>query len=360
MKCTEAVEFISALCDGETIPRAAAEHIGQCEVCRACLKEYAEIGAELRRAASLEPMGEARVRNWEKAERTVPSWWSKGWEAMRIPRLVFASLLVVIVVLGSSLAILKARAPTQGTVALILTAKTADGRTARCALSLDGRNSAGCTWITFDRAYGFRIVATNGDRVELGVRTGTTAELTSGTGILRRKEFEKLPAKQYWFQPGEELEVDVPGAGTMLVTGEIMDHIPALALSPSEQKDPKPGELRFVSPVLLRGDEMVSDLPGTTVIVTEKHHGIDLYAPGEGLFHISLWPLQGAVEGRITLSRVSFQLDGQSYTFLLAAPVARGGHIWILRDASYKPSGEAWQHGSIGDRDESNLLANPR
>jgi hypothetical protein len=76
MKCAEATEFVSALCDGETIPRPAAEHIGECEVCRARLKDYAEIGAELRRVASLEPMEEARVRSWEKSERAGSSWWT--------------------------------------------------------------------------------------------------------------------------------------------------------------------------------------------------------------------------------------------------------------------------------------------
>jgi hypothetical protein len=54
------------------------------------------MGAELRRVASLEPMGEARVRDWGKSESTSPNWWWKGWETMRIPRLVFALLLATI------------------------------------------------------------------------------------------------------------------------------------------------------------------------------------------------------------------------------------------------------------------------
>jgi hypothetical protein len=41
---------------------------------------------------------------------------------------------------------------------------------------------------------------------------------------------------------------------------------------------------------------------------------------------------------------------------LLAAPVARGEHIWVLRDASYKPSGDA-ARGFIGSIDQSHLLA---
>ncbi len=66
MKCEEAAEFVSALCDGEKIPRAAAEHVGECDVCATRLTEYAEMGAELRRVASLEST-ETSPLTWAKA-----------------------------------------------------------------------------------------------------------------------------------------------------------------------------------------------------------------------------------------------------------------------------------------------------
>jgi lipopolysaccharide/colanic/teichoic acid biosynthesis glycosyltransferase len=66
LKCEDAVEFVSALCDGQSIPQGAAEHIGVCETCQARLKEYGEIGMELRRVASLESPVEVRARTWEK------------------------------------------------------------------------------------------------------------------------------------------------------------------------------------------------------------------------------------------------------------------------------------------------------
>jgi hypothetical protein len=95
----------------------------------------------------------------------------------------------------------------------------------------------------------------------------------------------------------------------MVVTGELMDHMPALvANGASEQMDPKPDEPRFVSPVLLRGKEVISDFQGASAIADKKQGEVEFYAPGEGLFHISLLPLEGAVEGHITMSRVSFDL----------------------------------------------------
>ena len=48
MTCEQAAEFVSALYDGERISLDVAAHIGVCTTCRASLREYAEMGAELR------------------------------------------------------------------------------------------------------------------------------------------------------------------------------------------------------------------------------------------------------------------------------------------------------------------------
>ena len=69
MTCEQAAEFVSALYDGERISLDVAAHIGVCTTCRACLREYAEMGAELRRLASLETVDEPRVPRWQKADR---------------------------------------------------------------------------------------------------------------------------------------------------------------------------------------------------------------------------------------------------------------------------------------------------
>jgi len=107
MRCNDAAEFVSALCDGETIPPKAAEHIGHCSTCRVRLQGYLELGAELRRVSSLEPLSEVTSRRWMN-DRQTPGWWTKGRESMRIPRFAFALLLLVIVALGSSLVLVRA------------------------------------------------------------------------------------------------------------------------------------------------------------------------------------------------------------------------------------------------------------
>ncbi len=96
MKCEDAAEFVSALCDDESIPPVVAAHVGACEACQARLKEYGEIGAELRRVASLDSPEEARARTWETRQSTTPSWWEKGWGLLALPFLIawlYASIL---------------------------------------------------------------------------------------------------------------------------------------------------------------------------------------------------------------------------------------------------------------------------
>jgi hypothetical protein len=331
MNCQEAAEFVSCLCDGETIPRPAAEHIGECETCRARLAEYAQIGAELRRAASLQLEVEPAIRVWKK-DRSSPTWWEKGWGVVRIPRFVFALLIVAIVALGSSLVVVKVRARTQGTV-LMLTAKPSDGAPLHCALSLEDEKRASCP-IVANHAYEFRVISATPDRIELGVRVGSPADVSNSTANLGR-----LVEKPYLFEPGQKLEIPIPGGGTVVVTGELMDYMPSyLATDPSEQIDAKAGELRLISPLLFRGKEVVLDFGQESVTVSGPNEGIDFYVPGQGIFYLSLSPLEGSVKGHIDMSRIAFELDGESYTILSGAPIARGADIWVLHLANRKPA----------------------
>lgn len=331
MTCEEAAEFVSALCDGKVIPAAAAEHIGKCAACDARLKEYAGMGAELRRMSSLQVVEEVKVPVWGKVQRTTPNWWEKGWETMRIPRFAFALLLAAVVVLGSSLAVVKVRAHTQGSV-LMLTAKTATGHTVRCALSLVDEKESSCRSNIQVVAGGaeaseFRIISAQRDRIELGVR----ARFLPDPGPFSSDQTESVAETVYWFQPGEKLDAKMEGSQPMTITGELMDHMPtSLAVGGNEQLDPNPNEIRFFSPVLVRGRDVVYDFNGMTVSSDEKNGGIDLYAPQDGRYLLALSPLQGGVEGRIRDSRVTFELNGQSYQFLSGAPVARGERVWIL------------------------------
>jgi len=346
MKCDEAAEFISALCDGERIPREAAEHVGTCGACRARLTEYAEMGAELRRVASLDAADELRPVAWRREKKISSSWWQKGWGTMRIPKIAFASMLVVIVALGSGFAMLKARPLTPGK-ALVLTINYPQKSLMRCSLSIsnfkvsrdDSVPSCGFFTNANPGVVGvfFRILTTDGERFELGVRAkvAPTADSVS-------EEVENLPDTPYWFEPGEKLEIAFPGLGPVTVTGEVLDHMPSLLTSNSNNAglDPEEGELRVVSPALLRGKELVFDLEGASA--TYHADGcVFFYTPGRGRYVLSLSPVEGAVQGEIRQSRIHFEMDRESYVLLTGAPIARNDHIWILHQPDYRPSHES-------------------
>ncbi len=148
MICTEAAEFVSALCDGEIIPPVAAEHIGTCPGCQAQLRDYLAMGVELRRTASLEQSASIPAHTpdhiWTRPQNPLKAFLQKGWGTMRIPRLAFAAMIAGIVALASTLAVVKVGANSNGTVVL-LTTSGPSGRLMDCPLSTLDKNQASCT-----------------------------------------------------------------------------------------------------------------------------------------------------------------------------------------------------------------------
>lgn len=338
MTCNDATEFVSALCDGETIPREAAEHVGACKACQTVLTEYLAIGTELRRVASLSAPETVRPLNLKKKYGRMQAIWLTSRETMRIPKLAFAALLIGIVTLSLSLALAKVHAHSEGNVVL-LTVAPIHGRSLRCPLSTVDKKNSQCEWKegigSGYLSYSIRLLSKEDDRVRLGIRAKYSRladQLPSGGA-------ERSTEKQYSFEPGDRLQIDVPGFGPLTVTGEWMDYMPYFGqLNLEDNLEPRPDELRLVSPVLLKAKEVVFDFGSMSV--TADHRGdLDwLYVPGDGLYELSLSPLAGAVEAYAENNRLSFQMDGQSYVFLTGAPIARGNQVWILHTANVKPA----------------------
>ena len=119
MTCNEAAEYVSVLCDGEIIPLEAARHIGACEACKLLLRDYAEMGAELRRVASLDTAHPTPSLHLEEKPRQPRTLWQKGRESMKIPKFAFALLIVVVIALASSLAVIGVGAHASGNVLML-------------------------------------------------------------------------------------------------------------------------------------------------------------------------------------------------------------------------------------------------
>lgn len=247
---------------------------------------------------------------------------------MRIPKFAFVLLVAGIVALASSLAMVKVHAHSQGTV-MLLKVQSDSGDKTICALSTVDRNYAECShgFTSVDNksvGYNIYLLGREGDRVELGVRTTVNSDI------------EHAPQKQYWFEPGETLKVDVAGVAPLSVTGDWTDHMLTI-FEKSEHSDLDPGldKLRIVSPILLRGKEVVGDLEGFGAETTPGEIGF--YLPGQGLYEISILPQEGAVEGHAKGNRIDFNMDGQSYAFVTGMPITRSEKIWILHTPNYKP-----------------------
>ncbi len=128
---------------------------------------------------------------------------------------------------------------------------TEDKKWQSCALLRPMNSNAGML------RYEVKFLSRDGNRIELGIRKKYSA---LGPGF-RLENIEDLPEEKYWFEPGETLPVNVAGFGTMAVTGEWMDHMPSL-IADNHDLDPRPEEFRMISPLLLRGKEVVGEFEG--------------------------------------------------------------------------------------------------
>jgi hypothetical protein len=349
MICDDAAEYISALCDGETIPSTAAHHIGTCPNCQARLSDYLAMGVELRRAASLALADAVPSRVWTKPQNRVATWWQKGWGTMRIPRVAFAGLIAGILVLASVLAVNRAPAQNTGTV-VVLTTVGPNGPLTDCALSTQGKNQYPCVWYgkLGSRFLAYRVFlgSRDGGRVRLGIQTITyTPGANPGS-----PESQVGSIKWIWFEPGEPLKFSVPQVGTLTLEGEWMDHMPILGTL-----DPIPNEIRLGRPLLLKDNVVVGDLSshiGGIYSADDLDSAFGFYISGQGRFLLSQLPMKGAVDAHVVQGRISFDEGGHSWELLSGVPVCRADHIWVLHQPDFKPE-------AIGSNDTT-CCSNPK
>jgi hypothetical protein len=341
MKCEDAAEFVSALCDGERIPREAAEHIGECEVCRARLNAYSAMGTELRRVASLQAPTEVKAGSWEKIQKAHLAWRQKASTSMRIPRFAFASMLGIILLLSGGIVLVRARTAVTGPV-LVLTFKVPrDGSVGHCTIVAGENRRINRCNESMRGPWGFltmsiRYERKERERVALGVKTRYEAQRPLGVSQM---DTLQEPEETVWIEPGSKQQISVPGLGEIELTAEYLDHMPTLLFRPSEALDPQKDEFRIVSPVLIRGKEVVFNLAGSDSTDSgDPDAALMIYFPGEGRYLISTVPFEGAVEGKVDVGQIKFSLEGQDYLLLTATPTTRSEHVWVTHDPQYKMS----------------------
>jgi hypothetical protein len=358
MECGEVKEYVSALHDRETVPPYAAEHMARCADCQELLKRYAEMGAKLHSYGNLlieEPVPD---RTWLKTGGNKFTVWEKGLQMMRIPRIAFACLVLLLVILSSRLALVEVRAHENGSV-LLLKLTPAQGDSLSCNLSMSDTDHNSCWGLAqIDPAkanliYNVKALRKDGSRVLLSIRSKVTplGPASDGPGVEN-----SMPEIQSWFTPGEALSVPGTGDLNVVLTGQWADHIP-VTLGSDQLLDPGPNEIRLSAPLLLKNNKVVGDMAYASAVAGRPDEGAFLLIPGEGRFLLLPMPVAGAVPAKVQLNRISFESDGQSYVIVTGMPVSRREKIWVLHDKGYKSSPEAGQVPVIGAAPISKLLS---
>jgi len=344
VNCELAEEYISALCDGQRIPHVAAEHIGLCRRCRSELSEYATMGAELRRLASMDEAVPPPLVDWSQG--TVKTdWWRKGLATMKIPRLAFGAMLIAIIALSSSLVMVRARAGAAAARFLELEYKLPpDGTSHICVMRADGSHKDNlCNFVNHGKEGLFlmntRVIPNSGDRARLAIR----AKYVPGDGDRQvdysEALFKDVPENLLPIEPGDKQEIQVEGFGAVEVEEKYVDHIPPLVYLPQETLDPNPKEFRIVAPVLVRDNEViVNGGVGSSLDSGSPDAALMLYGPGEGRYLVSTIPFDRAVEGTVHLGQITFSLDGHDYLLLTSMPITVAEHVWITHERDFKPS----------------------
>lgn len=351
MRCEEAAEFVSALCDGQRVPPEAAEHIGQCEKCRECLNDYVFAGAELRRRASLDSaenvpgveslLAKAPAKRQLRANSVI--WWREAGKAMKIPRFAFISMVLLIIGLSSGLVVVRARSNAQGP-AVLLTLKLPNSELAdQCVLSTDGDPMTSLCEGAMQTGGGGRLdtsiqfLSKHGDQIVVGVRSQFFPPPTSGL-VFSAEDLKSLPLQRCELAPGQSVKIEIAGLGEGELTAQVLDHMPTLPFAPKETLDPGSNEIRMISPLLLQDRQVVMDMGNASVIGTAKNGAAWIYKPGAGRLVVSTEEFPGAVRAQVNQSRINFQLDGRRYQLLAGAPITRTQAVWVRFDPHFRSS----------------------
>ena len=355
MRCDEVQEYVSALYDGETMPFEAAEHTACCAHCQELLKEYAQMGAALRSYGGVLIAEPVPDRTWLTTKQDRITLWKKGLEMMRIPRIAFACLVLLLVVLGSRLAVVEVRAHDDGSV-LLLKLTPAQGDAISCDISMSDTNHNGCGGLThIDKTnlmFALKALRKDGNRALLSVKAKVSPLGPASWG----PDVEaSLPETQVWFTPGQSLSLPNTGELKLALTGDWSDHIP-VKFADSQLLDPGPNEIRLNSPLLLKNSKVAGDLTHLSADTDQPGEGVLLFVPGEGRFLLSATEVTGAVPAKVQENRISFESEGQKYIIVTGMPVSRSEQIWVLHDAGHNPLPDPGQGASISAGPVKKLL----
>jgi len=370
MNCDEVQPFVSALHDGESVPREAAEHIRSCSACQARLEDYARMDVELRLLASRAP---------EEAPTEMPHlpqlrrhWGHALTARVRVPR--FAVGVGLFAILSLSVGLGWMRAQSRGPWFQFDLSDAENQAKVGCLTQAGDEWTGGFVTTGAHQKIGIRVKALDvqKDLVRLSVKArvfepapGNKAEKAANytSSSLSQKVIDRIFAntapREFDYVPGRTLEIPVEGGGKVLLSGEVFKIRPSFPA----QWYPltlQPDEIALSKPALARGNEFLGKIQGAGSARGEDA-AIGICAPPLGAFVFALKPFEGAVQGVAEFGEVRFNLDGEEYTLFSATPITGGQQpreIWVYRSQNCPPSWKTTpKHPSmIGSGNISNVL----
>ncbi|MBB5061339.1 hypothetical protein HDF16_006075 [Granulicella aggregans] len=312
------------------------------------MEQYTVLGATLRREASFAPDILPSIPRWETRTGIFTRFWRKGWETMRVPRLTFAALvLVVLLTMGAELKRARVGAESAGSVVLVTIDREDQSVFSSCALSLvdstkDSMAMGGILDPKKDLAAAISLKLVG--RAEGGVRL-LVSSYAGPVATVDTSDLAKLPEREVILMPGVPLKVPIGASGTLILHGEWFDHIPAEVGMGIKSIDPAASELRIQQPVLLKGDMRIGEVD----VWTDTRAGFDdsvyVIFPKTGRYLFSLSSTQDAIEGKIEKNRITFEYQGTKYTLLTGAPIARQEKVWVRVEPDYEMPDDPGSYG---------------
>lgn len=374
MNCQDAQQFVSCLYDGEAVSAEAAEHIRGCRACRERLRDYAEIGAELRLLADATPREAPSALDLPPDGKR----WQRGLtDRVLVPRFAAALAILAIVGLATGLVVMRAQSRTpplwfQYDVSVPKSERAANGFSGQGGLLQGGGQSDFAVLWTHG---GGRIVVelrplqVQTGLVQLSARArvvkpvpGSGEEKMLSEGPAQRQLLGQVLAgtvpREIDYTPGRKLTIPVEGGGSFILSGKVYKIRPTLWGFMTAT--PKPNELQLFDGALVRGNDFLGKIQGGGV-GDAKNSALGICVPKVGALVVALKPFEGAVRGVTEYGQARFTIDGHDYTLYSARPITGGPQpreIWV-----YRSPGCGWGWAvpprtpqAFGFGDVSNLL----
>jgi hypothetical protein len=376
MNCQQVQPFVSALHDGESVSREAADHIRNCMACRARLEDYVRMGVELRLLASSAPEeAPTRLPHLPPLRRR----WGRTLTAhVLVPR--FALGVGVFAILGLSVGLGWMRAQSGGLWFQFDLSNPETYAKVGGLIQVDDPAQGGFLSAGPHKRIGTRVKAleVHNDVVRLMVWTHLFEPGEPGPGSEEDKAANSRAAagsregldrilantapREFDYVPGQTLEIPVEGGGKLLLKGEVFKLRPSFSAE-WFPVTPKPDEIVLSKAALVRGSEFLGEVHGSgSAQATNSAFGICV--PPLGAFVFALKPFEGAVQGVAEFGEARFKMDGYEYTLFSATPITGGQQpreIWVYRSQNCPPSwGPAPPHHVTGVGDVSDVLGSLR